>query len=149
MAKKLISAEQIASIKEVLQDVTYTFFTGDVTLYVNTGAFDRWGEDNEQNDAFETYSLKGQVEFGDNISDEAKRQETGSDDAQGVTVTFNFRDLKALGLTTGNTVNVNTATDYLTYEGSKYEIDSSITDGFFDEEPVLAILSCRRVEVNT
>lgn len=149
MANRLISEEQIASIKEVLQDVTYTFFTSGITLYKYAGAFDRWGEKNETADAFDTYELKGQVEFGENVSDEAKRQETGSDDSQGLTVTFNFRDLKAIGLTEDNSVTLNPATDYLSYEGVKYEINSSITDGFLDEEPVLAILSCKRIEVKT
>lgn len=149
MAKKLISAEQIESIKEVLADVTYTFFTSHVTINVYQGSFSRWGEDTEDNGSFNNYEATAQIEFGENMSDESKRQETGSDDGQSIQVSFNFRDLKALGLTDGNFVIINPSTDYLTYEGNRYEILAATTDGFLDEEPVLAVLQCRRIEVKT
>lgn len=149
MPQKLISEEQIASIKSVLNDVTYTFFTSDITLKLYKGSMNRWGEDNETDDNFSDYVLKGGVEFGQMQSDKDIRTETGSDDNQSIEVSFNFKDLKAQGLTKGNSTIINPSTDYLVYEGSKYAIGSCITDGFLDSEPVLVLLNCSRTEIKT
>ena len=140
MAKKLLKPEDIVSIKDAIEDVTFTFFAEHIGYYRHVGTLDRWNEDRDVKADFKPYSLLGLVEFGSLKSDEAKDTEVGRTDDQSIKVYLAFRDLKAAGLTQGNCVIMNVATDYFEYEGKKYTLDSAVTEGFFDAEPVLVLI---------
>ena len=148
MAKRLLDTAQIESIKDALEDVTFTFFVEPIVYFQWKESLDRWNEDRDKKAQFTERALKGLVEFG-TLSDSAVNTPVGRVDDQSIKVSFNFRDLKALGLTKDNSTVMNVAVDTFSYEGVKYSLDSVRTEGFFNDEPVLVLISGTRQEQKT
>lgn len=149
MAERLLDTAQIESIKDALEDVTFTFFVEPITYFQWKESLDRWNEDRDKKAQFTEHALKGLVEFGTLQSDSAVNTPVGRVDDQSIKVSFNFRDLKALGLTKDNSTVMNVAVDTFSYEGVKYSLDSVRTEGFFNDEPVLVLISGTRQEQKT
>lgn len=147
--KKLLTPLQIYDIKNALNDVTYTFSTGDILYRRYRGNLGIFGEDREENGRYDEYRFKAILQFADANTDKVQLQETGSRNREELKITINFRDLQALGLvridpeTQNKIADFNPTVDNFEYEGDTYIIDFLQHDGYFDSEPVLVIVEGR------
>lgn len=144
MANKLITAEQIAEVKDVLKDVTYTFYNADLEYFKWLGSLDRFGENNSNKASYEKHLLKGFIEYGiDQGNKNNSNTDSGEIDETFLTLSFNFKDLIDEGLTEGNVCIVDATKDYFGYEGKLYDILELKYDGYLDNEPILVILALK------
>lgn len=142
---KLLSTEQILTIKKAIKDVSDTFFLTDVKYHIAGDTLDRWGED-KNNREYGTITLKGLVEYSSDGSSDIKETAQGVEDNHEIVVTFNVEDLLALHLI-NPTVNkhvFNVAVDYITINSYMYKVTQIRYDGPFDELNCLLVIKARR-----
>jgi len=152
MAKRLISPAQIATIKNVLEDVTFTFFDTDITYLAPIGAFDRFNEDVSLTMQYTEHRLKCFFEEDDLSSDSIDKMPGGALDFYEVKVTFNAVDLDRAGLMItdvdgGWKASFVVADGYFRVGADKYRIEKVYTDGKFDKKAVLVVALLQVVKI--
>lgn len=138
----LISDIEFQNIRNDIKLVTETFFTTPVTYNKYVGALDRWGENNTPK--FNDISLLCLYEDSGKEIDELL---AGSMSKHGVKLSFNFDDLKSLGLTDSNhNVLFNDTTDFVTVHNKKYKIKKVVYDGPLQPDCVIISIFATIIE---
>lgn len=142
----LISASQIAGIKNIIQQVTDTFFVTPITIHRAIDTLDVNNED-RLDEQFEDYSLNCMFEIP--IVKQVDASQQGYTQFYDIKATLNYRDIISVGLAENNETKINNARDYVTINSKRYKIISVALDGPIEAENVLIVIMGKLEENKT
>lgn len=133
----LLNTNTKNKIRSAIKLVTDTFMVTPIDYIQKGTSVDLYQEDNQSIDT--VHELNGLVEYPDS---EIKTSEVGSQEPFDVKITFNFQDLKTLGLidTVTKKSKFNAATDHVRVKYELYKVTYVGYDGPLDEEECLIIV---------
>lgn len=135
----LLTQDQKDKIRATIRRVTDTFMVTPISIHHSVGVFDRFNEDRER--VFENYTINGLAEEFTRKENWTNTDELAATDDSTIKVTINYEDMEDAGLADSNfrTI-IDTADDFMTINGLRYQIKHAYLDGPLERKNCLVVL---------
>lgn len=138
----LLSAAELAEIRDAVKSVTDTFMITPIEYYKHVSMTDPNMEDNIE-EAFKKYQFNAMAEYPAGIeANEMQKYNEGNFDFGDIMLTMNIEDMQTVGLIDNDLMPSNsTEMDYFKCQGKLYKVLDTALDGPLETKQVLVLMS--------